>query len=71
MALNCCEFELATRKSVNSNGLRPGIEVVAPAILDPGEVMDVFNPFYFSYGQPIYAPAAGRVCVSRNDIPDN
>jgi murein DD-endopeptidase MepM/ murein hydrolase activator NlpD len=38
--------ELATRKSVNSNGLRPGIEVVAPAILHPGEVMDVFNPFY-------------------------
>jgi murein DD-endopeptidase MepM/ murein hydrolase activator NlpD len=38
--------KLAMRKSVNSNGLAPGIEAVASQQLNPGETADIFNPFY-------------------------
>ncbi len=34
------------RKTVNSDGFAPGIEIVAPALLAPGQTIDVFNPFY-------------------------
>jgi hypothetical protein len=37
---------LALKKTVNSDGLRPGIEAVAPSIVGPAEVTDIFNPFY-------------------------
>lgn len=37
---------LVMRKAVNSNGLAPGIAVVANPLLAPGEVTDIFNPFY-------------------------
>ena len=37
---------LVMRRTVNSDGLAPGIEIVAPPLLRPGEVLDVFNPFY-------------------------
>jgi murein DD-endopeptidase MepM/ murein hydrolase activator NlpD len=37
---------LVTCRTVNSDGLAPGIEIVAPPLLTPGEVRDVFNPFY-------------------------
>jgi murein DD-endopeptidase MepM/ murein hydrolase activator NlpD len=46
---------LVVRRTVNSDGLAPGIEIVAPALLAPGAVMDVFNPFYsFSDEVPIH-----------------
>ena len=38
---------LAVRKTVNSDGLKPGIEVVAPPMLTPGETIDIFNPFFW------------------------
>jgi murein DD-endopeptidase MepM/ murein hydrolase activator NlpD len=38
---------LVVRKTANSDGLSPGIEIVAKPLLAPGETMDVFNPFYF------------------------
>lgn len=48
------EDRLVTRRTVNSDGLAPGIEIVAPPLLAPGETMDVFNPFYiFSDDIPI------------------
>lgn len=34
------------KKTVNSNGLRPGIEVVSLGLLHPGETSDIFNPFF-------------------------
>lgn len=37
---------LVMRKAVNSNGLSPGIAVVASPLLPPGQVTDIFNPFY-------------------------
>jgi hypothetical protein len=37
---------LALKKTVNSDGLRPGIEAVAPTVVGHGEVTDIFNPFY-------------------------
>jgi hypothetical protein len=37
---------LVMRKAVNSNGLAPGIEAVAHPQVDPGEIVDIFNPFY-------------------------
>jgi murein DD-endopeptidase MepM/ murein hydrolase activator NlpD len=38
--------QLVTRRTVNSDGLAPGIEIVAAPLLAPGAIMDVFNPFY-------------------------
>jgi len=40
------------RKTVNSNGLSPGVEIVAKPLLTPGETIDVFNPF-FSIGADV------------------
>lgn len=37
---------LVTRKTVNSDGLAPGVEVVAPPVLKPDGIVDAFNPFY-------------------------
>lgn len=37
---------LVVRKTVNSNGLAPGIDIVAKPLLAPGETEDIFNPFY-------------------------
>ena len=37
---------LVMRKTVNSDGLAPGVEVVAPPLLKPDATVDVFNPFY-------------------------
>ena len=37
---------IAMKKTVNSDGLRPGIELVARSLLGPGTVTDLFNPFY-------------------------
>jgi len=37
---------LVLRKTVNSDGFAPGIEIAAPALLAPGQTIDVFNPFY-------------------------
>lgn len=37
---------LVMRKAVNSNGISPGIAVVATPLLVPGQVTDIFNPFY-------------------------
>jgi murein DD-endopeptidase MepM/ murein hydrolase activator NlpD len=46
---------LVVRRTVNSDGLAPGIEIVAPPLLTPGEVLDVFNPFYsFSDEVPLH-----------------
>lgn len=46
---------LVVRKTVNSDGLASGIEIVAPTLLMPGEVLDIFNPFYsFSEDVPIH-----------------
>ena len=46
---------LITRRTVNSDGLAPGIAIVASPLLAPGETMDVFNPFYaFSDEVPIH-----------------
>lgn len=46
---------LVVRKTVNSDGLAPGVEIVAPPLLTPGETIDVFNPFYsFSDDTPIH-----------------
>lgn len=48
------EDRLVTRKTANSDGLAPGIEIVARPLLEPGETMDVFNPFYsFSDEMPL------------------
>jgi len=38
--------ELVVRKTVNSNGLSPSVGIVAQPLLGPGEIADVFNPFY-------------------------
>jgi hypothetical protein len=40
---------LVLRKTVNSNGFAPGIDIVAEPLLAPGETEDIFNPFY-SFG---------------------
>ena len=40
------ENRLVVRRTVNSDGLAPGIEIVARPLLAPAETMDVFNPFY-------------------------
>ena len=37
---------LALKKTVNSDGLRPGIDVVAPELLGVGQTTDIFNPFF-------------------------
>ena len=37
---------LVVRRTVNADGLAPGIEIVAPQLLAPGAVIDVFNPLY-------------------------
>jgi murein DD-endopeptidase MepM/ murein hydrolase activator NlpD len=37
---------LVMRKTVNSDGLAPGVEIVAPPLLKPDGTVDVFNPFY-------------------------
>ena len=46
---------LALKKTVNSDGLRPGIEAVAPSLVGPGKVTDIFNPFYSMPGDVLLA----------------
>jgi murein DD-endopeptidase MepM/ murein hydrolase activator NlpD len=38
--------EFVIRQTVNSDGLRPGINIVSEPLLAPGATVDVFNPFY-------------------------
>ena len=38
--------ELVLRKTVNSNGLSPSVDIVAKPLLGPSETVGVFNPFY-------------------------
>jgi hypothetical protein len=38
--------QLVLRRTVNSDGLAPGIEIVAKPLLKAGETMDIFNPFF-------------------------
>jgi murein DD-endopeptidase MepM/ murein hydrolase activator NlpD len=38
--------EFVTRRTVNSDGLSPGVNIVSKPLLAPGETVDVFNPFY-------------------------
>jgi murein DD-endopeptidase MepM/ murein hydrolase activator NlpD len=46
---------LVVRKTVNSDGLAPGVEIVAQPLLTSGGTMDIFNPFYsFSDEVPIH-----------------
>ncbi len=46
---------LVSRRTVNSDGLAPGVEIVAKALLAPGDTVDIFNPFYsFPDGTPIH-----------------
>ena len=46
---------LVLRKTVNSNGLAPAIDIVAKQMLTPGESQDIFNPFYsFATEVPIH-----------------
>jgi murein DD-endopeptidase MepM/ murein hydrolase activator NlpD len=46
---------LVVRKTVNSDGLAPGVEIVARPLLTSGGTMDIFNPFYsFSDEVPIH-----------------
>jgi len=46
--------KLVTRKTVNSNGLSPSVNIVSKALLSPGDAIDVFNPFYsFPVDSPI------------------
>jgi murein DD-endopeptidase MepM/ murein hydrolase activator NlpD len=40
------EKQLVLRKTVNSNGLSPSVDIVAKPTLGSGEIVDVFNPFY-------------------------
>ena len=37
---------LVSRRTVNSDGLAPGIAMVAKSLLKPGETVDIFNPFF-------------------------
>jgi murein DD-endopeptidase MepM/ murein hydrolase activator NlpD len=38
--------QLLSRKTVNSNGLSPGISIIAKPLISAGETLDIFNPFY-------------------------
>lgn len=45
---------LILRKSLNSNGQAPSIKLVGNTIIKPGEIIDIFNPFYnFLSGIPL------------------
>jgi hypothetical protein len=57
------------RQTVNSDGLSPGVNIVARPLLAPGETVDVFNPFYsLSSGVPIsMMKYVFRYLVENND----
>jgi hypothetical protein len=57
------------RQTVNSDGLSPGVNIVARPLIAPGETVDVFNPFYsLSTGVPIsMMKYVFRCLVENND----
>ncbi len=68
-------LDSAKSKSVGIAGANSNRYAVDLVLVDNNGAMFRHQPYnktdYYSYGQPIYAPAAGTVLRSRNNIPDN
>jgi hypothetical protein len=60
--------EFVMRRTVNSDGLSPSVNIVSKPLLAPGETVDVFNPFYSLAGD---APISGMRYVLRYLVENN
>jgi hypothetical protein len=51
--------QLELPKSVNTDAFAPSIAVIGKQVLEPGETLDVFNPFSKSFDCDSYAKTGG------------